>query len=126
MQLTPAQKRFFHDHGYIKITGRIKDLIIRGGVNISPLEIEDAILEMPGIAEVAAIGIEDKIYGEGVAALVVLQQQCSIMPEDVINHCKQKLSEVKIPATVRILSSLPKTDRGKLDRKSLKELWSEE
>ena len=117
---------YLDEKGFLYISGRRKDLIIRGGVNISPLEIEDAILEMPGIAEVAAIGIEDKIYGEGVAALVVLQQQCSIMPEDVINHCKQKLSEVKIPATVRILSSLPKTDRGKLDRKSLKELWSEE
>ncbi|MBT4589920.1 MAG: acyl--CoA ligase [Rhodospirillaceae bacterium] len=110
--------------GFLFVSGRQKDLIIRGGINISPLEIENVILAMPGIAEVAALGIDDEIYGEDIVALVVLQKNAEVSSQDVINHCKQNLSDVKLPRTVRILSKLPKTDRGKLDRKSLKELWS--
>ena len=116
---------YYDEEGYLFISGRQKDLIIRGGINISPLEIENVISGLPGIAEVAAFGIEDKIYGEGVAAVVVLQDQCDLSVEDVINHCQQNLSAVKIPERVNITEQLPKTDRGKLDRKSLKELWSQ-
>ncbi len=116
---------YYDEDGFLFISGRQKDLIIRGGVNISPLEIENVILELPGIAEVAAFGIADEIYGEGVAAAVVLQDQINLSPQDVINHCQQNLSTVKIPERVNIIEHLPKTDRGKLDRKSLKELWSQ-
>ena len=111
--------------GYLFISGRRKDLIIRGGINISPLEIENVILTLPGIVEAATFGIEDKIYGEAIVAAVVLQDQSTLSPEDVINHCQQNLSTVKIPERVDIVEQLPKTDRGKLDRRSLKELWSQ-
>jgi acyl-CoA synthetase (AMP-forming)/AMP-acid ligase II len=115
---------FLDEAGYLYISGRQKDLIIRGGINISPLEIENVLLELSGIVEAAALGIEDKIYGEGVVALTVLQDGSSLSPTTIISHCQQNLSAVKIPTSIKIVDNLPKTARGKLDRKSLKELWS--
>ena len=115
---------YYDEEGYLFISGRQKDLIIRGGVNISPSEIENVILKLPGITEVAAFGVADEIYGEAVVVVVTLQDQSTLSPEDVINHCQKNLSQVKIPERVNIIDNLPKTDRGKLDRKSLKELWS--
>ena len=79
---------------------------------------------MPGIAEVVALGRKDKIYGEIVGALVVLQHQKAILPDDIITFCQQNLSELKVPASVKIVDHLPKTDRGKISRNGLQELWS--
>jgi long-chain acyl-CoA synthetase len=115
---------YLDKEGFLYVSGRAKDLIIRGGINISPLEIENVLLEMPGIAEAAALGIEDKIYGEAIVALVVLQAGSPTNSDLIISHCQQNLSAVKIPANISIVDNLPKTDRGKLDRKSLENLWS--
>ncbi|MDP6979075.1 MAG: class I adenylate-forming enzyme family protein [Myxococcota bacterium] len=116
---------YYDEEGFLFISGRQKDLIIRSGINISPLEIENVISELNGVAEVAAFGLADEIYGEAIAVAIVLQDQCILSSEDVINHCQKNLSAVKIPEQVNIIENMPKTDRGKLDRKSIKELWSQ-
>lgn len=78
--------------GYITITGRIKDLIIRGGENIHPLEIEDCLLAHPGVGEVSIVGVPDERYGEVVAAFVVAREPGSLTPEDIQQWVRGKLS----------------------------------
>ena len=78
--------------GYIKITGRIKDLIIRGGENIHPLEIENCLLACPSIADISVVGIPDQRYGEVVAAFVIPNEGKEVMAEEVREWVKGKLS----------------------------------
>jgi acyl-CoA synthetase (AMP-forming)/AMP-acid ligase II len=78
--------------GYVTITGRIKDLIIRGGENIHPLEIENCLLAHPGVSEVSIVGVPDERYGEVVAAFVVARQPGSLTPEDIQQWVRGKLS----------------------------------
>lgn len=78
--------------GYIKITGRIKDLIIRGGENIHPLEIENCLLACPSIADVSVVGIPDQRYGEVVAAFVIPNEGKEVMAEEVREWVRGKLS----------------------------------
>ncbi len=112
------------EDGFLFLSGRQKELIIRGGINISPAEIENTLLKLSGIAEAAVIGLEDNLYGESVAALVVLRDGCDLEPSLIINHCKDNLTSIKIPTSLSFVSDLPKTDREKLDRKNLKKLWA--
>lgn len=78
--------------GYITITGRIKDLIIRGGENIHPLEIENCLLAHPGVGEVSIVGVPDERYGEVVAAFVVAREPGSLTPKDIQQWVRRKLS----------------------------------
>lgn len=112
------------DEGFLFVTGREKDLIIRGGVNISPLEIENIISELSDVSEAAAIGVADKIYGEEIVLFVVPSSSSEISEKLIREHCQQRLNKVKIPKYIEIREELPKTNRGKMDRKSLQELWS--
>ena len=113
---------FVDSEGFLFVTGREKDLIIRGGVNISPLEIDNIVLQMPGIADVATIGVPDPTYGEQVVVNVVAEN--GIEPEDVFHHCRQHLAVFKMPQEVVLRDELPKTARGKMDRRALVEEWS--
>ncbi len=112
------------EEGFLFVTGREKDLIIRGGVNISPVEIENVVSELAEVSQAAAIGVADKIYGEEIVLFVVPASGSSIDIETVRRHCQSKLNKAKIPKYIEIIGDLPKTDRGKMDRKSLQELWS--
>ena len=111
--------------GFVTVTGRVKDLIIRGGVNIAPLEIDAALMRLPGIEEAAAFGVPDPIYGEEIAAFVVARAGAAVEPESVIAGCARQLPEAKLPKTVFVIDSLPKSDRGKIRRDALKEIWRE-
>jgi len=99
-------------------------LIITGGVNVSPLEIENVLMELDSIVEAAAIGIKDQIYGEQVVAFVVLLDGVDEKREKILDHCQQKLAKMKIPRLIEFLDKLPKTTRGKLDRNKLKNIYS--
>jgi acyl-CoA synthetase (AMP-forming)/AMP-acid ligase II len=105
--------------GYLHLTGRERDLIIRGGVNISPVEIDNVLIAMDGIAEAMTIGVPDKIYGEEVVSCVVLATSAKLAPEDVLAWCAARLPAFKAPKRIIFRNALPKTERGKLDRKAL-------
>jgi long-chain acyl-CoA synthetase len=109
--------------GFLTLTGRDKELIIRGGVNISPVEIDGFLLRHPELIEVATIGVPDAVYGEEIVAYVVARPGARIGDEDVLRFCGSELPAFKIPKRIVLCGSLPKTERGKLDRKALRELW---
>jgi acyl-CoA synthetase (AMP-forming)/AMP-acid ligase II len=112
--------------GYLFVTGRTKDLIIRGGVNIAPLEIDNVVSELADVAEAAAVGVPDRIYGEEVVLYVAPKAGGGLTIDDVLDHCRARLSTAKVPKNVVFRDSLPKNDRGKMDRNALAELWKNE
>ncbi len=109
--------------GYLYLTARKKDLIIRGGVNIAPMEITAALLAHPAVAEAATIGVPDPLYGEAIASFVVPRPGAAVAPADLLAHCRARLSEFKCPRHVLVVGAIPKTERGKIARERLREIW---
>jgi len=108
---------------FIRVTGRSKDLIIRGGVNIAPLEIDEILLKHPGILDAAAVGVPDKIYGEEVVCYVV-PKETGLTEASIRRHCQEHLPPAKTPKQIFIVPDLPKSDRGKVLRDKLREDWA--
>ncbi len=109
--------------GYVFITGRIKDIIIRGGESIAPREIEELLLTYPGVLETAVVGQADPLYGEKVAGFVVMQEDTrdkAGLEEKMKQFIQTKLSREKVPAAIHFLDSLPKGNTGKVDKQALK------
>ena len=116
---------YIDEDGFLFLTGREKDLIIIGGINVSPIEIENVIMELTEIVEAAVIGIKEQIYGEEIIAFVVPVADAGLSSDEVLAHCRQKLARVKIPRSIEFIDILPKTERGKLDKKGLKKIWTD-
>lgn len=112
--------------GYLFITGRERDLIIRGGVNIAPIEIDGVLLQRDEVAEAATIGVPDPIYGDEVVSCVVLAPGADISEAALISHCGATLPAFKAPKQIVFREALPKTERGKIDRKALIADWLRE
>lgn len=110
---------------YYFITGRLKELIIRGGVNISPLEIDEVLMAIPGLRAGIAVGFEHDLYGEEVGAAVIRAAGSSITDAEVIAACRKKLPAAKSPKVVIFVESLPVTSTGKYQRRLLKPLFVE-
>jgi acyl-coenzyme A synthetase/AMP-(fatty) acid ligase len=115
---------FLDDEGYLHLTGRAKDLIIRGGVNISPVEIDGVLMQRPEVAEACTVGVPDRLYGEEVVAFAVLRAGANLSADDILRHCAAALPAFKAPKHIVLSDALPKTERGKLDRKALVEMWT--
>ena len=115
---------YMDNDGYVFITGRLKDLIIKGGVNISPVEVTNRIIAHPAVKEAATIGIPDPIYGENIGAFVVLKDGPVITKQDIVEHCRETLASFKVPAQVHFVAGIPKTERGKVAKDSLLDLLS--
>jgi acyl-CoA synthetase (AMP-forming)/AMP-acid ligase II len=113
------------DQGFVRVTGRTKDLIIRGGVNIAPLEIDAVLLKHAGVQDAAAVGVPDKIYGEEVVCYVVARPGAILTEAAITEHCRATLPAPKVPKQVFIVAELPKSDRGKVLRDKLKDDWNE-
>ncbi|MCL2382451.1 MAG: AMP-binding protein [Treponema sp.] len=111
--------------GNFRITGRIKDVIIRGGENIYPKEIEDFLYTMPGIKDVQVAGIASEKYGEEVGAFIVLQKDAAVTEEDVRDFCRGKISRFKIPKYVFFVDAYPLTASGKIQKYRLREMGAE-
>jgi fatty-acyl-CoA synthase len=107
--------------GYFRITGRIKDMIIRGGENVYPREIEEFLLTMPGIKDVQVAGIASPRYGEEVGAFIVLKEGAAVSEEDVRDFCRGKISRFKVPRYVFFVDSYPMTASGKIQKYKLRE-----
>jgi acyl-coenzyme A synthetase/AMP-(fatty) acid ligase len=110
--------------GFLCLTGREKELIIRGGVNISPLEIDSFLMQRPELIEVATVGVPDAIYGEEVVSYVVGRPGTAIDCAELLRFCGEGLPAFKAPKQIVVCASLPKTERGKLDRRALAEQWT--
>ncbi|HEY9785511.1 MAG TPA: long-chain fatty acid--CoA ligase [Candidatus Obscuribacterales bacterium] len=110
---------YIDEEGYIFIVGRSKELIIRGGQNIYPREIENAIVRMKDVIEAAVVGVPDQYMGERVKAVVVLKPGSEASEQDVKDHCAKLLAEYKVPRIVEFVEALPRNSTGKVLKRLL-------
>jgi long-chain acyl-CoA synthetase len=113
---------YMDEDGYFYITARKKDIIIRGGENVSPVEIEEILLKHPAVAEAGVVGIPDAVYGEEIKAFVVINPDKRVNEEELIAFCKDCLPTFKLPKKVQFTESLPKNILGKVLRAELRKL----
>jgi long-chain acyl-CoA synthetase len=112
----------FDEDGYLRIVDRIKDMIIRGGENIYPKEIETALYSHDGVLEAAVVGRPDDVLGEVVVAYVAVRPAAAITVEELEALCAERLAKYKRPVAIAILGGLPKNAIGKIDKRALREL----
>ena len=110
------------EDGYYWFKGRLKQLIIRGGSNISPQEVEEALYQHPAVLEAGVIGAPDPIYGEIVVAFISLREGRQATPEELQQFARQRLADYKVPERILYLDQLPKSPTGKVHRRALKEM----
>ncbi len=113
------------EDGYYRITGRIKDMIIRGGENIYPREIEEFLYTMDGVLDVQVVGIPDQKYGEVVGAFIIRKEKTDITEEDVIDYTRNRIAPYKKPKHVFFVDAFPMTASGKIQKYRLREVACE-
>jgi long-chain acyl-CoA synthetase len=106
--------------GYLFLTDRIKDMIVSGGENIYPVEVEEALSHHPGVAEVAVIGVPDERWGETVKALVVRAPGATVAPEELVAFAREQLAGYKLPRSVEFVPALPRNPAGKVLKRDLR------
>ena len=107
--------------GRVRITGRIKDIIIRGGENIAPREVEDVLRTHPAIADASVYAVNSEFFGEEVAAALRLHPGAAIDPDEVRAFCRDRIAKFKIPRFVRVVDGFPLTASGKIQKFRLRE-----
>ncbi len=112
--------------GYVNIVGRIKDMVIRGGENIYPREIEEFLYGHPAIKDVQVIGVPDQKYGEEVCAWVILKPGVPATEEDIRIYCKGRIAHYKVPRYVRFVDEFPVTITGKIQKFRIREIMESE
>lgn len=110
------------DNGYLRITGRIKDMIIRGGENIYPREVEEFLYTHPQVKDVQVVGVPSKKYGEEVMAFIQLREGAEITVEEIKKYCVGKIARYKIPSHIKFVSAFPTTTNGKVQKFKLREM----
>jgi long-chain acyl-CoA synthetase len=108
------------ERGYFYITGRIKEVIIRGGANISPGEVEAVLAAHPAVQDAAVIGVPDRVFGEVPVAFIVARHGAAVTERDLIGHAEAALSDFKVPRRFFFVSELPQGKTGKVDKVELK------
>lgn len=116
---------FRDPEGFFYIVDRKSDMIIRGGENIYPREIDEVLYQHPAVATAATVGIPDQLYGEEVAAFIVTKDGSNISAEELMSFCREKLADYKCPKTVRFVKEIPKGPTGKLLKRELVKLAAE-
>jgi fatty-acyl-CoA synthase len=109
------------DQGYCNIVGRVKDMIIRGGENISPREIEEFLYRHPKVSDVAVVGVPDAKFGEAVCACVRLREGVAATEEEIRDFCRGQIAHYKVPRYVRFVDSFPLTISGKVQKYLIRE-----
>jgi acyl-CoA synthetase (AMP-forming)/AMP-acid ligase II len=109
--------------GFIYIRDRKKEMIITGGYNVYPLEVEQVVLSLPSVQDCAVVGVPDAKWGEAIKAVIELKVGCTLDPEEVIALCKRRIGPVKAPKTVEFIESLPRSPAGKVLRKEVRERY---
>ncbi len=113
---------YMDEDGFIFLTGRIKELIIKGGENISPREIDEALYMHSAVLDAAAVGIPDENYGEEIVCCCVLKPDCECTEVELREHCRERLGDFKTPKVIRLMDELPKGPSGKIQRIRLREM----
>ena len=116
-----GDKGFFDEKGYLIIVGRTKDMIISGGLNVYPKEVESYIDKIIGVKESAVMGIKDDDLGERVVAVIVLENKSIMDPQTIIDHLKSQISGFKVPKEVIFLDELPRNAMGKVQKNILRD-----
>jgi len=111
--------------GYLFIRDRKKDMVIVGGYNVYPREVDEVLFTHPAVKEAASTGAPDRYYGETIRAFVVLNEGMQIGANDLIDHCKKNLAPYKVPSAIYLVDSLPRTTVGKIDKLALRAKLSE-
>lgn len=114
---------FLDADGYLYIHDRVKDMIVTGGENVYPAEVEAALAGHPAVAEVAVIGVPDAKWGEAVKAIVVLRPGASLEVEDLQRYARTRIAGYKVPRSVEVADALPRNASGKVLRRTLREPW---
>lgn len=112
---------FFDDEGYLYIHDRVKDMIVSGGENIYPAEVENALMSHPEIVDAAVIGVPDEKWGESVKGFVVLQPDSSLDETEIISYTRTQIAGYKCPKTINFIEALPRNPSGKILRRELRE-----
>jgi fatty-acyl-CoA synthase len=110
------------ESGHLVFAGRVSEMIKKGGINISPAEVEDVLMRHPSVAQVGVVGVPDKQQGELLAAFVVVRPGSTSTPDELAAHCRAVASRYKVPDFIEIRASLPVTTTGKLMRRDLKQM----
>jgi fatty-acyl-CoA synthase len=111
--------------GFLRIINRTKDMIVTGGFNVYPREIEDILSEHPAVGQVAVIGVPDPKWGEAVMALIVLRLGQEVIPEDLVELVAKRKGSYQAPKRVEFIESIPQTPVGKPDKKVLRALYGQ-
>ena len=114
------------EEGYVNIVGRIKDMVIRGGENIYPREIEEFLYRHPGIQDVQVVGVPDARYGEELCAWIIAAPGKQVSEEDVHAFCKDRIAHYKVPVHIRFVEEFPTTVTGKIQKFRIRELMCDE
>ena len=118
---------YLDEEGCLFIADRLKDMIISGGENVYPTEVEAVISAFPGIADVAVIGVPDDRWGEAVKALIVPRETDAFSSDDLRTWCRARLANFKVPKSFDLVASVPRNSSGKIDRKAIREpFWRDQ
>ncbi|AEG50902.1 o-succinylbenzoate--CoA ligase [Sphingobium chlorophenolicum L-1] len=118
---------YFNAEGYLFLHDRIKDMIVTGGENVYPAEVENAIFGHPAVADVAVIGVPDPKWGEAVMAIIVVKPGCEGDPQSIIDWARERIAGYKLPKSVTFRDELPRTPSGKILRRELREaFWGDQ
>ncbi|HHY20689.1 MAG TPA: AMP-binding protein, partial [Bacilli bacterium] len=110
------------ENGYCRITGRLKDMIIRGGENVYPREVEEFLYQHPKILDVQIVGVPDPKFGEEVSAWIILKEGETATAEEIRNYCEGKIARYKIPRYIEFVDQYPMTASGKIQKFKLREI----
>jgi acyl-CoA synthetase (AMP-forming)/AMP-acid ligase II len=113
---------YMDEDGFVFVTGRIKEIMIKGGENISPREIDEVLYQHPVVQDAAAVGIPDEHYGEEIMCCVVLKPGCTVTEQELRDHCLEHLGEFKTPKVIKLIDDLPKGPSGKIQRLKLRDM----
>ena len=116
---------YMDEDRYLFLVDRKADMIVTGGENVYPKEVEDVLYEHPAVLEAAVVSAPDEKWGEQVLAVVVLKNEMTVSEEELVTHCKGALGGYKCPKTVKIWDAIPKTPLGKILRKDVKKKFWE-
>jgi long-chain acyl-CoA synthetase len=112
----------FDPEGYLYIVDRIKDIIITGGENVFPKEVEDLLHQHRAVNECGVVGLPHHEYGEAVTAFVMLKPNMTVDERELIAFCKERIARYKVPKSIRFVEDLPKTPQGKILRRELRKI----
>jgi fatty-acyl-CoA synthase len=114
------------DHGYCRITGRIKDMVIRGGENVYPREIEEFLHRHPKVSDVQVFGVPDPVRGEEVAAWIRVAEGATLTEDEVRDYCRDRIAHYKVPRYIRFVDDYPMTVTGKVQKFKMRETMARE